>query len=334
MAAYISNLFHLTHSSIQLINRLRYQKRFISQSLACDLDAFQQSGAHPLDPKEMKKITHYYGLAVPAILGEAFGILLAKPMSRNERMALTYLGGATGLFDDFFDKHHLPKDYILDLLRQSRDLIVTNANEQLFLNLYGKALEHAANPDLVRTYSLKIFESEVLSEKQLNPEIDIHEIKRITLEKGGVSLLFYRSGMDAAISDEEKVLFFHLGGLLQLENDIFDIYKDHRDGIKTLATTATKIEPLRVTYTTLTDQVIRYVHETAFSEKNKRQFIDIMLIIIGRGFVCLDMLARNEKSSNNVFSIDSYSRKDLICDMEKPINMLRTIHYFATYNPA
>jgi hypothetical protein len=119
---------------------------------------------------------------------------------------------------------------------------------------------------------------------------------------------------------------------MQLENDIFDIYKDHLDGIKTLATTETKIDNLRNFYRSLLEDVLLAADKTTFPEKNKKKFIDIILMIICRGFVCLDMLEKNEKRSNNVFTINNYGRKDLICDMEKPLNILKTVDYFARYN--
>ena len=52
-------------------------------------------------------------------------------------------------------------------------------------------------------------------------------------------------------------------------------------------------------------------------------------MIICRGNVCLDMLQKKEELTNNAFAIDKYKRKDLICDMEKPVNILKTINYYS-----
>jgi hypothetical protein len=49
--------------------------------------------------------------------------------------------------------------------------------------------------------------------------------------------------------------------------------------------------------------------------------------------VGLDVLERNEKKTNNIFQVEKYERKDLICDLEKPVNILKTIHYYLKYNP-
>jgi len=60
----------------------------------------------------LKKIHTYYGLSVPAFLGEYFCLLRGKMMSDSERYPLTYLGALTGFFDDFFDEKNTPNDHI------------------------------------------------------------------------------------------------------------------------------------------------------------------------------------------------------------------------------
>lgn len=331
MAAYLFKLINLIQSTIILLYRVKQQRSFIKKTLAIDIIECKKTHDTSLDVKDFKKITNYYGLAVPAVLGEAFGILKGKALSLKERRSLTYLGGLTGLFDDFFDKNNTSKKHILDLLENRADLVLNNSSEKLFITFYRKALENSANSNLVKDYFLKVYEAQVLSEKQVHDEIDETEIKRITQQKGGISMIFYRSTMDSDMGEEEKELLYNLGGLFQLENDIFDIYKDDRDGIKTLATRVTKIENLRQFYKSLVDQVLFNVLNTKYTTKNKKRFIDIILLIVCRGFVCLDRLELNEKRSNNVFTIKNYVRKDLICDMENPINILKTFNYCARY---
>jgi hypothetical protein len=46
-------------------------------------------------------------------------------------------------------------------------------------------------------------------------------------------------------------MLYKLGGVLQLSNDIFDVYKDSKDDIYTLVTTAKKISELRKLFLSL-----------------------------------------------------------------------------------
>jgi len=64
----------------------------------------------------------------------------------------------------------------------------------------------------------------------------------ITYFKGSVSLLFYHSALDEAVPESEEKMLCALGQLLQLVNDIFDVYKDRQNNIKTLVTDAHQIK--------------------------------------------------------------------------------------------
>lgn len=332
MNTYFNNLLKLPGLYITLKNNLKLQKKFIKKTIALDIKESRFTNDGSLSDKDYNKITGYYGLAVPAVLGESFCILRGKKMTEKERLSLTYLGGLTGLFDDFFDEKDMSEEHILNLINTPEDPIIKSAHEKLFTTFYKKALENAADVNLVKDYFIKVFDAQVLSKKQILPEIDYDEINSITFQKGGISLLFYRCALSQAMNEEEEKLLYKLGGLMQLENDIFDIYKDHKAGIKTLVTTETKIENLKKIYKYLIDEIHELVFNYNYPIKNKKKFLRIISMIICRGNVCLDMLQKKEELTNNVFAIDKYERKDLICDMEKPVNILKTINYYGKSN--
>jgi hypothetical protein len=127
-------------------------------------------------------------------------------------------------------------------------------------------------------------------------------------------------------------MFYKLGGLFQFENDIFDVYKDNIEGIKTLVTTEKKINNLRETYISLYKEIFDLVQQTNYPKKNLKTFNRIVYLVFCRGLVCLDMLEKNEKTTNNVFDLANYERSELICDMEKPCNFFKTINYYSKYN--
>jgi len=64
-----------------------------------------------------------------------------------------------------------------------------------------------------------------------------------------------------------------------------------------------------------------------YPENQVKKFLERVMPVINRGFVCLDQYQRLEKNSGGAFDTSSYTRKQLICDMEKPGNFLRTIQY-------
>jgi len=91
------------------------QKQFITKHLEPHLKSIDSQKTDEITHLELKKIRQYYWFAVPAILGEAFYLLREGSMKLNERLALTYLGAATGLYDDFFDDLNTSEAHIREL---------------------------------------------------------------------------------------------------------------------------------------------------------------------------------------------------------------------------
>jgi hypothetical protein len=328
MKKYVYNLRVLPGLYQSLVKGLFYQKQFIQKTIAIDIEEIKKEQDGSLNESDFKKITDYYGWAVPAILGEAFCLLRGKGMTERERCALTYLGALTGLFDDFFDEKNTPKNHIKELLENPQESLVRNSHEMLFVRFFRKALENSPNNDLLKSSFYEVFNAQVLSEKQNLPEIAREEIESITIRKGGVSLLFYRSVLGEDAREDEKILLYNLGSLFQLENDIFDVYKDYKSGIRTLATIETKINNLRETFTLMMDKTLISLGATDFALENKKKFWRFISLILLRGLVCLDFLEKSEKKTNGLFSPKDCSRRDLVCDMEKTSNKARLVTYF------
>lgn len=312
-----------------LMSNLKKQRNFMKNTLYLDVEKSKKNADNTLNERDYKKITDYYGLAVPAFLGNVFAGLREDELEENERRTLTYLGGITGLFDDFFDKTNFSNEHILKLVEEPEIVNTTTEHERLFVEFYIKALESSANPDQIIKYFHDVFDAQVLSKKQEESTISDEEIKSITLQKGGVSLVVYRSGMNKLMNEDERNFLYQFGSLLQLENDIFDIYKDYQDSIKTLATIETNMDNLRKTYNSLFEETCNSVVAATIPSKSKKRFLRTMSMIISRGFVCLDMLKSKEALTENRFEISHYERKDLICDMEKPSNFLKSIYYYS-----
>ncbi len=312
----------------RLLQYIKRQNKFIKENIEPEIVAAQKINDGSLDEADRKKITHYYGLAVPAILGEAFCALRGERMTAKERMASTCQGATTGLFDDFFDKQYLSGEALKDFIEKPAPLSGTNANQQLFLRLFKTGLEKM--PDKQRTlgYVYRVYKVQVESKKQATPGLSYQEIKNITLLKGGVSLLLYRTAFANPMEKEEEEMLHRLGGLMQLSNDIFDVYEDCRDGIFTLVTTTKKINDLRMLFYTLLKEGYAAAYRSNYSQRNIKRFLNIISMgIFSRCLVCLDQLEENEKRSNNIFDPQLYSRKELICDMDTSINKWRSVKY-------
>lgn len=328
LTTYLRNINSLPVQLLQIKRNLKVQKTFMKHTIIHEVEKAKMNADASLSEADFNKIKRYYSLAVPAILGEGFCLLRNKRLSEKERKALTYLGGLTGLFDDFFDKKEISNSHIQQLITNHNEKDAEDAHERLFVRFYNTALENIDHPELFSNYVNKVFEMQILSRRQTLSDITEQEIANITYAKGGYSLLFYRGALENVPSQTEEKALYMLGGLLQLENDLFDVYKDYRDHINTLVTTETNIRNLRQRYFSLMESTTGLIRQMPLPAKKLNIFLRFISLVVFRGIVCLDQLESKQKTTNHIFSLGQYKRKDLICDMEKANNILRVLHYY------
>ncbi len=330
----LSNKSIIVHrlQSLLLVNsilqNLRVQKNFIRKNIEPLLVEAQSIADGSIEENDLKKITGYYGLAVPAILGEAFCALRGKAMTDKERLASTCQGAMTGLFDDFFDEQRLSEDALIDILQKPDSFHPASANEKLFLHFYTTALSNAPEIKMMQQQLYQVYRAQVLSKQQSAPGLSYEVIKDITIRKGAESLLYYRTAFEHPFKKGEEKMLFCLGGLMQLSNDIFDVYKDQQQGIHTVVTTAKHTRDVRRYFLALLEMAYEAAYKTGYDRRNIKSFMDIISLgIFSRCFVCMDQLEKLEVRTGGLFEPARYQRKDLICDMDAAFNKWRSLKY-------
>lgn len=333
--SFLTNIIHAPTVLFTLIRNVNRQRKFLKKNIDPILHEVNQTNDGSLDKNDFKKITDYYGLAVPCILGEALCALRGKKMSEQERLALTFQGAMTGLFDDFFDKENMSNESIKQFMEKPEELTGKTSRQKLFLLFYKNALEYSHDRKLTLYYLQKVYAAQIESRKQSKPGLlPQDEIKSITVEKGGVSVLFYRSALSNPIFKEEEDALYKMGGLMQFGNDIFDVYKDRQKNIDTLMTTAKHVNDVRNIFKEMMQESFRSFYKTNYKRKHINNFLRLVsMSLCCRCFVCLDQLEEKKRMSGNVFTPYQYSREDLICDMDKASNKWKMIKYFISFQP-
>lgn len=323
----ISRFLQNLQTPFTTIYNINRQKNFIKKNISPLLADNDGS----LDKNDLDKISKYYGLAVPAVLGESFCALRGEPMTAKERLASTCQGAMTGLGDDFFDKQRLSEQGVKDFIERPEMFTGNTASEKLFLHFYKTALANAPQPAQMQQQIFKVFHAQLLSKQQDVPGLSYEVMKDITIRKGAESLLYYRTAFDNPLKNGEEKMLYCLGGLMQLSNDIFDVYKDREAGVNTLVTTATNTRSLRNYYGAVLKMGTQAALRSGYPKANVEKFIRLLSIgIFSRCYVCLDQLEKNEKKTNGVFNVNAYSRKELICDMDTAANKLSSLRYHLT----
>jgi len=311
---------------ISIISQLQKQRKFLRHDVFPALNEAMQRNDGSLEEKDLVKITRYYGLAVPAILGEAFAKLHQVPFNMNNRQCFTSLGAMTGLFDDFFDQAMLSNPAIASLMENTEQ--PQRSNEQLFQYFFKKAIASSPKPDDLINKLKLVYDAQVSSKWQTDETLSLQRIEEITFQKGGYSLLFYRSGIAPQITQPEHEILFRLGALMQWSNDIFDIYKDRESKIRTLITTAANMEAMEMKFSNAIHEAYQYRHFNGFDSKAVKKFLAILsLAIFSRARAALHQWKLLSEETKGVFKLQSYTRKQLICDMEKKENLLMALQY-------
>ncbi len=326
MANTLKNIVQLPLILWKITSSLSFQKKYLHNNIDCIINKAFAENDGTIKTKDSTKIYQYYGLAVPAILGEAFCELRGVKLTDDERWVLTCLGAITGLFDDFIDEMKMSEEQIEKLVLYPEKVVPDNSSEKLFLKFYTSALKTSNKPQNIKSQLIEVHHAQLASTEQENPDTSYNRILEITQQKGGESVVFYRTALNNIPDNSETKALFQLGATMQLENDIFDIYKDHQARINTIPARTKDIKHLKELYESEITKFKDLTFAIKTPDKNIKKFLNMVMPVLNRGFVCLKNLQKLQ-TIHQVFNIQNFTRKQLICDMENPINFLLTAYY-------
>ncbi|MBB6458918.1 hypothetical protein [Flammeovirga kamogawensis] len=295
--------------------------------MASDLKKYQYNDGS-LSEKDFQKIRNYYGLAIPGILGTSICQLRGKKMSFKERYTSTYQASITGLVDDYYDEQGMTEARMESFFLDPNTITLNNDAEHLGIDLYLKSLKYITNFSELVPYLKDVNSAQSGSmQQQQNLPLSLAALKELTLFKGGSSFLYFRTAFQHKILDNEIEILYLLGGLTQLGNDIFDVYKDRENNIQTLLTTCSSINDVKSVFVLWLTKLKRLLSELNYPERNKRDFWNLYYLgVFSRCFTCLQQL--EELEIDDQFRLSNYTRKELICDMEKWSSIKRALKFY------
>lgn len=275
---------------------------------------------------QKEKILNYYGLFIPAVLAASFKRLYEDIFTEAEMRRVTLFGILTPVGDDLFDIDKLDVERIEAITFTPEAFIAGSFSAQVAKEIQTTLLQTVPDREAYIMASKNVFEIQIETIKQTIPSISEEELKRITYAKGGFSVLIYHEVLKKASHDMWKALFY-VGSLMQLANDIFDMHKDVPDGILTLPNQCKDFRVLRELYMQRVKETNQLLLALPFREAQKKEFCIRMNFIISRGLVAIDKFIQLEKEKKTALNFSSLTRKEIICDMQKPGNILRWLKY-------
>ena len=324
---FIKNLFIFPHRINSVRQQIKTQKVFIHSYLHPFLSKYHAQNDGSLTAYDFEKITNYYGIGSPVLAGEGIAQLLNTRVGTKERKLLTLMAAITGLFDDFFDRSSLSLEHIKGLMHLSNETPPQTAHEKLFVDLVREILDISKDEKRLYEHAERVFNAQVMSLQQKQFNSSWRDLLDITYQKGGESLLFYRCAFSKEISDQEQECLLKVGGLIQICNDIFDVNKDIKEGVRTFVSESLDIAQLKIEVQKLYSDTFDYCR-LAIPHANMDGFLQQMKIIVAQSFVALDFYLRTQHQNGRSFTPQQYPRESLICDMGKRKHLLKASYYW------
>ena len=307
--------FIRTGFEVFVLNKIR--NYFLTRELSSCLNRYQKH----LPPELRSRIKSYTRIATLPNLW--FSVLRGCRLSEDERLANRYLGASTPVFDDLVDNEGYTYDEVMEVIKDDKQ--VDNESLVLLKYLYDNITAKINDPGLFNKYLQETARAQMISTRQKdNSNITAGEIRNITYDKGGYAALLYRSVLSNNLLPGEEEAVYHLGALLQLMNDIFDIHDDYKNEQQTLATASNDIKLLHSEYKGLIDKTLKLLRSLSYPRENIESSLSMIIAVISRGCVCLERLLALQ-GNNDVFHLRYYTRRDLLCDMEKIPNIRRSL---------
>lgn len=245
-----------------------------------------------------------------------------KQITQEELERTIILGAFASTIDDINDNLQLTFSEILAIIASNN---TQNEGDFLLAQYLYEALTRRDNIHFhqILSQALKAQDDSIKMLQKI--KLTDQELEEISRDKGGLFMLLYRVVLDNPLKTGEAEAIMTLGYVMQLADDMFDIYEDRENNQQTLLTNSLDIEQNRHEYnkeiSIFIDQFIRL----EYPRKAIKETLLLTSTVIGRGIVCANQL--RQLADGKRFDVFNYTRKELICDMEKPSNLLASFRY-------
>lgn len=318
---------YLIHFTYTLLYRTFYiflkKKKEVRWGTAY-LKQLEQQFDGKFDDRTFNKIIFYYSLKVPAIC-DAFLHLYNTTTQRDECERLIHYFICSSVFDNFFDREELTDEEIYNITFNSKNWQSKNFNERIALHSHLLLIDFVKNKEEYFEILKKEYDVQVLSRHQFEATISNEEIKKITVEKGGNAVLLTSYYLNHQATEQEKVVWYKLGCVIQFVNDLFDIYRDLQNGLQTIPNRLTTIDEFKNYYLSLVQDVKKSIQNIDVKKSRKLVLKISAMGICALGIIAVEQLEKLQAQHNHNLSLKTLPRKDLIVDMEKMTNLWKWV---------
>ncbi len=256
------------------------------------------------------------------MISDAFTQLRGRKSNPGEKERIMLYFLCSSLFDDFCEEKQLTADELYRISYQPEEYQPTCFEERLFLHAHLALKSYVKDKAHYDAVTKELFQAQLDSAGQLNPQISNEEIQRITIAKGGASTLLVHFYLDEEAGTVEQSCWRQLGVLLQFTDDLMDLFDDLKQGMQTLPTRIKNVKEFSSFYLHQVQLMQSLVSRLPFRHKQKQHLIMSLVGICSLGNLVLQQLKNAQGDATEIADLKTQPRKVLIIDMEKPRNIL------------
>lgn len=277
-------------------------------------------------PATFKKVKKFQGIQ-QFVINDSFAQLENRFTNKTERENNKYYFILASLYDDLIDEQVISIEVLNEMFLHPENSNPKSFSETVLIDTHLKLLNRVKEKEAYQKVLNNIHQAQIDSLQQLNNDISLDNILSITERKGGYSLLMCRHYIQMNANQATDNCWYQLGGLIQMTNDLYDIYKDTVAGIHTFANTQNSYQKIREVYESQIHKFKISVEKLDYSYSKKWAFQIKLSIIPALGLIALENLKQLQGNNEQLFPFKNYPRKVLIIDMEKVNNIFKLFKY-------
>jgi len=253
--------------------------------------------------------------------GELLCLLRGEVMQKDERRLFANLSSCAPIFDDFFENNS-NLNHIHQLLIDPKIENAENDAEKMAVHFLRNIIESLSEKEPFIEAAEKLFIAQTDSKKQTDLTLSNKELLDISLRKGGYSGLMYALLLNNSIDKDSLKIGYLLGSFGQLMDDVFDIYDDARDGVRTFANQANSVKELIEIIDSYEQKIIQRTQELDQTKYQTHHFLSVFSIFSTTIQIALNQYQALEKETGiSPKKCLNINRKKWIIDMESKKNI-------------
>ena len=321
------NILNYFSAFFQVVKEIRTQQRFNKDFLVPYLKELEESHKGKFSEEQRFKIEKYYGLLIGPILCATYKMLYGEEFTKEERKRATLFGILTPLGDDLFDVYNLPIEKITQLTFEPENYQAALFAEKVVKEIQASLLKVVPHKKEYLAASKDVLDLQVATAAQTKKNIETTLLEEITFRKGAVSVIIYHQILNESANEQMLKVLNEVGGLYQLGNDLFDVYKDTRDGIQTIPNSCKDFNELKKKFMEKVSYMNQLIYSLPYEKEKLEKFSIILHSINARSMVAIEEWTAFQDKYGKDVDLKRFERKALIIDMEKPRLFVRWLYH-------